>query len=81
MAEIGGITELQLLQADIELMKKQLQGIKGGENTSVACSRMISSITKAEDQDGFVVKEGGATEHNQFHTTGPAAEDECCVLL
>jgi hypothetical protein len=80
MAEIGGITELQLLEQDAALLKKQLEGLRGAESTSVSCARIATSIQKAEDVDGFLVKEGGA-EHNQFHTSGPAAEDGCCVLL
>mmetsp|Transcript_2536 Transcript_2536/g.4332 ORF Transcript_2536/g.4332 Transcript_2536/m.4332 type:complete len:82 (+) Transcript_2536:1053-1298(+) len=81
MAEIGGITELQLLQAEIKILKKQLDGVHGGENTSVACDRIVSHITKAEDHDSFVMKEGGASEHNQFHNAGPSAEEGCCVVL
>ena len=80
MSEIGGATELQLLQHDIALTKKQLEGIQGAENTSVACARIATHIQKAEDVDGFLVTEGGAG-HNQFHTSGPAAEEGCCVVL
>lgn len=79
MAEIGGITELQLLQVDITLLKKQLEGIQGAEQTSVCNARIAGNIQKAEDVDGFLVKEG--LEQNQFHTSGPAAEEGCCVLL
>jgi hypothetical protein len=80
MSEIGGITELQLLQQDIALTKKQLEGIQGAENTSVSCARIAQNISKAEDVDGFLVKEG-AVEHNQFHTSGPSPEEGCCVVL
>ena len=61
-------------------MKKQSEGIQGAEPASVSCARIAAGIQKAEDLDGFLVKEG-AVEHNQFHTSEPAAEDKCCVLL
>mmetsp|Transcript_9631 Transcript_9631/g.16036 ORF Transcript_9631/g.16036 Transcript_9631/m.16036 type:complete len:81 (+) Transcript_9631:2304-2546(+) len=80
MSEIGGITELQILQQEIALTKKQLEGIQGAEMTSVSCTRIAQNISKAEEVDGFLVKEGGM-DHNQFHTSGPAAEEGCCVVL
>ena len=80
MAEISGITELELLEQDAVLLKKQLEGIQGAESTSVSCNRIAAAIQKAEDVDGFLVKEG-AVELNQFHTSEPAAEEKCCVLL
>jgi hypothetical protein len=80
MAEIGGITELQMLEQEISLLKKQLKGIQEAENTSVSCSRIAEKIQRDEDLDGFLVKEG-AVEHNQFHTSGPSADEGCCVLL
>jgi hypothetical protein len=80
MSEIGGLTELQLLEQDAAILKKQLEGLQGAESTSVSCARIATNIQKAEGVDGFLVKEGGA-EHNQFHTSGPSAEEGCCVLL
>mmetsp|Transcript_24817 Transcript_24817/g.35375 ORF Transcript_24817/g.35375 Transcript_24817/m.35375 type:complete len:81 (-) Transcript_24817:264-506(-) len=80
MAEIGGITELQLLQADIVLLKKQLEGVQSGENTSLACARIAGNIEAGEAKDGFLIKEG--QDPNQFHTSaGPAAEEGCCTVL
>ena len=79
MSEIGGATELQLLQHDIALTKKQLEGIQGAENTSVACARIATHIQKAEDVDGFLVTEGGAQPI--LHTSGPAAKEGCWLLL
>lgn len=81
MSEVGGITELQLLQADVGVLKKQLEGIQEAEHVSVASGRIASSISKGEDKDGFLVKEGGVSEQSQFHTTGPSAEEGCCVVL
>ena len=79
---VGGITELQMLEEEMALLKKQLDGIKAAEPTSVACTRLAVTIEKAEDVDGFLVKEGGAAESNQFHTSaGSSAGDGCCVIL
>ena len=80
MAEITGATELQLLKQEAAVLKKQLEGIQGAESASVSCARLAVTIQKAEDVDGFLVKEG-AVEHNQFHTSEPVAEEKCCVLL
>lgn len=72
---------MQLLQADVALLRKQLEAVQGAETTSVASARIIAHITKGEGADDFVLKEGAVSEHNAFHTTGPAAEDGCCVVL
>lgn len=78
----GGITILQLLEQEVELLKKQLNGINAAENTSIACPRIAKSIQNGEDMDGFLVKEGGASEANQFHTSvGSSTKNGCCVLL
>jgi hypothetical protein len=81
MAEVGGITELQLLEAEAGTLKKELQGVQAAENTSVACARAVAAIT-AETKDGFLVKEGGTVTQNQYHTSaGAAEEDSCCTIL
>jgi hypothetical protein len=68
----GGITELQLLEAQIQLLNKQVDGVKRAENASIACARVIASIQKAEEKDGFV---GGPaiTAADGTTTGGPAA--------
>jgi len=82
MSEVGGQTELQLLEAEVTILKKQLDGVKNAEPASTACARIVSSIKNAESKDGFLVGEGGPAEHNQFHTQAGAASDGgCCVLL
>jgi hypothetical protein len=82
MSEVGGITELQLLQAQASMLKNQLEGIEGAEKTSVACARVISCVVAAEGKDGFIVKEGGTAEQNLYHTSaGPAADGGCCMVL
>ena len=80
--EVGGITELQLLQADAASLKRELESLKTAENTSVACKRLATAILEAQGNDGFIVKEGGAVEENQFHAAASAsAEGGCCVVL
>jgi hypothetical protein len=83
MSEVGGITELQLLEADNTSLKKELEGVKAGESTSVACGRAVAASTAAETKDGFLVKEAGTVStQNQYHTSaGAAGEDGCCTVL
>jgi hypothetical protein len=50
----GGATELQVLESQVLLLTKQMEGVKRAENTSSACARVIASIQKAEEKDGFV---------------------------
>ena len=79
MSEVGGITELQLLEAEVQLLKKKLELAKGAENTSACCTRIIASVNSAQARDGFLVTEGSAP--NQFHTSaGTAGEKSCCVV-
>mmetsp|Transcript_4402 Transcript_4402/g.5089 ORF Transcript_4402/g.5089 Transcript_4402/m.5089 type:complete len:81 (-) Transcript_4402:447-689(-) len=80
MAEVSGITELQLLNQEVNLLKKELDDIESAaENTSTACDYVAANVQKQADQDGFVLTEGG--EHNRFHGSGPSDEGACCVLL
>jgi hypothetical protein len=83
MSEGGGITELQLLEAENTTMKKELEGVKAGESNRVACARAVAAIKGAETKDGFLVKEAGTVStQNQYHTSaGAAGEDGCCTLL
>jgi len=79
MSEITGITELQLLEAEILLLNKQLDGVKKAETTSASCARVLASIQAAEEKDGFV---GGSLENNQYHSSsGSGAEGGCCNLM
>lgn len=79
MSEIGGITELQLLEAEVALLENKLEVAKNAESTSVSCSRIAGSISAAQAKDGFLVTEGGVP--NQFHTSaGTAGKKSCCVI-
>ena len=82
MSEIGGATELQLLQADVAIAKKQVEGMEKAETTKGPCEKIAAAIQKAESKDGFMVKEGAVAEQNQYHTVAaPSAQDGCCVVL
>lgn len=83
MSELSGAAELQLLQADVAVAKKQLDNVKAAETTQPACERLASAIQKAESKDGFLVKEGGSpAEENRYHTSaGTTSEDGCCTIL
>lgn len=79
MSEIGGITELQLLEAEAALLHKKLEATSVADSTSTSCSRIVSSVTASQSKDGFVVTEGGAP--NIFHTAaGASGEQGCCVV-
>jgi hypothetical protein len=79
MSEIGGITELQLLEGEVKLLKKKLDVAKGADRTSMGCSRIVSSMQGSQTKDGFVVTEGSAP--NIFHTAaGTAGETGCCII-
>ena len=79
MSEVGGITELQLLEAEVALLRKKLEMAKKADKTSVCCSRIVASINSAQAKDGFLVTEGSAP--NQFHTSaGAGGEKGCCVV-
>ena len=81
MAEVGGITELQLLEAEIAVLEKQLDSVMNAENTSKACARIVSAIRAAETKDGFLMIQG-AQEHNQFHSSaGNPNGGGCCTVL
>ena len=75
----GGITELQLLEAEVQLLKKKLDLAKSADETSVVCTRIIASIQSKATKDGFLVTEGSPP--NQYHTSaGSSAESSCCVV-
>ena len=56
-----GITLLQLLQADVAVLKKVLEGVEAAETTSVAAARVAAHIAAAESKDHFLeaAKPGG----------------------
>lgn len=79
MSEVGGITELQLLEAEVALLKKKLEGAKGAEKTSACCSRIVASVNSAQAKDSFLVTEGSGP--NPFHASaGTAGEKGCCAV-
>lgn len=84
MAEVSGITELQLLNAEVASLERTLKAVQAGEKTSTACSRVVNSIISHEDKDLFLVKEGGAAGENQYHNSAGGSGgggDGCCVIL
>lgn len=79
MSELGGITELQLLEAEVALLKKKLSLAQKADNTSACCSKLASAITSKAAKDGFLESEGPP---NKFHSpANGAGEDACCVVL
>ena len=81
MAEVSGITELQILQAEIDILEKQAAGIKKAENTSAACPRIVEAVTSKESRDGFIMKAGAENDQNQFHApVGASSGGGCCVV-
>jgi hypothetical protein len=82
MSEVGGITELQLLQAEAASLRKELEGVKKAETISVSCKRIAAAVQEAKGMDGFLATGAGAVEKNQFHTaSSTSGESGCCVVL
>jgi hypothetical protein len=82
MSEVGGITELQMLESQQAVLTSELNGVKKAEKTSVACKRLEAAIQADKDKDDFLVKEAGAVEQNQYHTSAASSgEAGCCVIL
>ena len=83
MSEVGGITELQVLQAEVEILRSTLSGVQSAPKTSSTNAKLLASIKANEARDGFVVKEGESqAETNQFHTAAAtSSEGGCCVVL
>jgi hypothetical protein len=82
MSEVGGITELQMLESQQAVLTNELNGVKKAEKTSVACKRLEAAIQADKDKDDFLVKEAGAVEQNQYHTSAASSgEAGCCVIL
>lgn len=80
MAEGGGITELQLLEQEVSILKTQLKGAEDADPSSVVGPKLLESIKSKEATDGFLVKEGGNEEVNQFHAP-ESGDGGCCVLM
>lgn len=76
MAEIGGVTELELLEVQIAIAERQLAGVQKAEKTSAACARVAASIQGAEESDNFV---GGAAS-NQYHSSAAPSDGGCCTV-
>lgn len=82
MSEVGGITELQMLESQQAVLKSELNGVGKAENTSAACKRLEAAIQADKEQDDFLVKEAGAVEQNQYHTSAASSgEAGCCLIL
>jgi hypothetical protein len=82
MSEIGGSAELKILQADVAITKKAVESVKAAEPVEGSCEKILASIQKAENKDGFIVKEGAAVVENAYHTAAATpAEGGCCIIL
>ena len=79
--EEGGVTELQMLESEVEVMKSVLEGVKKADTKSQGCAAIVASVKKADEADGFVVPEG-ERERNPYHTSaaGGGGGVGCCVV-
>lgn len=70
MSEVGGITELQHLQADAASLTKELEGFQKPKTISLSCKRIVAIVQASKGMDGFLVTDEGtgAVTKNQFHT-------------
>lgn len=80
--EEGGITTLQLLEAELATLKKTLRGVEAAQNTGKACAKVLPSILEGQPIDSFLVREG-VPDHNIYHTSagGGGGDGGCCVVL
>ena len=79
MSEIVGVTELQEMEAEVKLLQEKVQKVRGAENMSTACSRIVNAITSSETNDAFLLTEGNVP--NKFHTAaGSGGDTGCCVI-
>lgn len=78
MAELGGVTELQVLETEISLLERKVEMAKGAEATSVSFPRIVGSINSAQGKDGFLATEGSGP--NQFHTAAAPPKTICCKI-
>lgn len=80
MTEIGGLTEIQLLEKQVQLLRRKADTVKTADKTSAGCSRIASAVQSSQMKDWFVVSEGGSSS-NIFHTSaGTQGESGCCIL-
>lgn len=79
MAEQGGITELQMLQTEIAVLKRMLKGIEKAGNTDTVNPSIVEAINNAASLDCFM---NTCNAPNPYHSSAPstAAADGCCVL-
>ena len=76
---MADITELQEMEAEVKLLKTKEAMVKKAENTSVSCSRIVTSVSSAQAKDGFLATEGSAP--NQYHSSaGASGESGCCII-
>jgi hypothetical protein len=80
--EEGGITTLQLLEAELATLKKTLRGVEAAQNTGKASAKVLPSILECQSLDSFLVREGVA-DHNVYHTSagGGGGDGGCCLVL
>jgi BioD-like phosphotransacetylase family protein len=79
MSDVGGITELQLLEKEVALLKMKFEVAQKAEKTSACGSKIVASVNAAQAKDGFLVTEGSAP--NLFHTAaGTQNQKPCCVV-
>mmetsp|Transcript_30862 Transcript_30862/g.67730 ORF Transcript_30862/g.67730 Transcript_30862/m.67730 type:complete len:82 (+) Transcript_30862:103-348(+) len=79
--EEGTVTELQMIQAEADVLKSVLEGVKKAETTSSACASLTATVMKLDEADGFIVP-AGERERNPFHATatGGGGGGGCCVV-
>lgn len=74
------MTELQMLEQDVAILKTQLNGVENADPSSAVGPLLLENIKAKEAMDGFLVKEGGSDEVNQFHTA-ETPDGGCCVVM
>jgi hypothetical protein len=79
MSEYGGITELQLLEQQIAVLKRIHKAVERAAPTSEYCSPVVQMIQAAAEMDGFVVNPDTSGGSNQYH--GGGGSGGCCAAM
>jgi len=83
MSESGGITELQLLEQQVTILKRVSKGVDRAVPVSEVAGRLVQTIQAAAESDGFVVnpETAASSAANQYHGGGDAGGGGCCVAM
>jgi hypothetical protein len=78
--EQGGITELQLLQQEIEVLKRVLAGSQNAKMASEGCARILGNIQKCAQDSFVVIPEQPGNPYHSSTSGSSSADGGCCAV-